>query len=194
MIIITLIIGLIAGLLLGSYSCSSLEDTYYQSIEVSSEIDRLHSIIDGKDNQIGVLNSALGFMENGGHIIVNVLAVNYEEKQIQLKVENRLQTQVEVNSIGIIRDYAYSEGWLEDYSDDASGLIPVGGSKVLIWNESEAQALDLDYDSGNIVLSNSTNSEDLLYQTIFSENQNYIVRVNCGEGIWYYTKIINDVI
>lgn len=133
-------------------------------------------------------------MENGGHIVVTVIAIDYEDKQIQLKIENRLQTQVEVKSIGIIGDYAYTEGCLEDYSNDASGLIPVSGSKVLIWNESEAQALDLDYDSGNIVLSNSTNNEDLFYQTTFSENQNYIVRVNCGEGIYYYTKIISDVI
>ncbi len=192
-LIFTLLMGLAIGLVFGSLSCSPTEESFYYPIELSSEIDRLRNVIDGKDEEIGMLNSAMSIMESGGHININVVECNYIDDYIRLKVENKLPIQAEVQCVGIIGDFVYTEDWLDDYSDDASGLIPAGGSRILIWNDSEAQSLNLDHSSGSIVMNNSTDGEDERYQTEFFEGDSYVVRVKCSDGIIYYTKIKGEL-
>ena len=194
---IMVLIGLIGGLFICILTCPSSDienaengQNFFHPEEMASEIDRLNNIIIEKDDQIKILNSAIGYLEEGGHVSVNVIECDYEKNIIRVNVKNRLPNQVEVISIGVIGDYVYAEDWYDDYSEDATGLIPASGNLQLIWNNSEAQSLALDENPNSLVMntSNNTNDENF-YQMTFLEDEPYIVRVECSDNTYCYVHI-----
>jgi hypothetical protein len=200
--VITVIIGVIIGLIIGTISCHSsdhdyLEDdsAYFHPSEMALEIDRLHDEISTKNEQIEIMNTAMGYLEEGGHVTVNIVECDYENNIIKLSVTNRLPTQLEIKSIGVIENYAYSRDWYDDYSDNAKGIVPVQGNVELIWNQSKAQSLGLDEATNVLVMNQSNNKEnDPIEQATLSENESYSIRVECGDGTYCYTILQGDEI
>jgi hypothetical protein len=158
MIIITLTMGLIVGIFIGvlfcpssTVDCSENDQGFFHPAEMTMEIDRLNNVIIQKDNQIGILNSAIEYLEEGGHVSLHIIECDYEENIIMVNVKNKLPNQLEIKSIGIIENYAYTTDWYVDYSQDATGLVPANGNLQLIWNYSKAHSLALEDNSNTLI-------------------------------------------
>ena len=200
--VIAVIFGLIIGIIFGTLSCNSsnldyIEESssYYHPSEMAMEIDRLNNVINTKDNQIDHLNTAIGYLEEGGHVTVSIIGCDYENNLIRLNVNNRLPIQLEVKSIGVIENKAYTNEWYDDYSENATGYIPANGNLELIWNQSKAQTLDLDDNKNTIMIHQSNKTEnDSFYQFSLNESESYSIRIECGDGIYCYTVLEGDEI
>ncbi len=200
--VITVIIGVIIGLIIGTISCHSsdldyLEDdsAYFYPSEMALEIDRLHDEVNTKNEQIEIMKTAMGYLEEGGHVTVNIVECDYDNSIILLRVTNRLPTQLEVKSIDLIENYAYSKDWYDDYSDNATEIVPAQGSLELIWNQSKAQSLGLDDATNVLIMNQSNNTEhDPIDQATLSESESYSSRIECGEETYCYTILHGDEI
>jgi len=193
-VLITLIFGLIGGVIIGSLNCPPstrypiYDGEYGAESEMMFEIDRLTEVINEKTDEIDLLNSAIGHLEESGHLSIGISDVDFENEKLTIQIKNKLPDQVEIKSIGLIGNYAYAEDWYVDVSMDATGFVPADGQASFVWNKNEANKLILDSNSNTEVGGSDVPREDDVYTISLEQDEPYIVRVECGDGTYYFSN------
>jgi len=191
-VLITLVIGLIGGLIIGSLNCppstryTMSNGEYGAESEMMFEIDRLTEVVNEKTNEIDLLNSVIDYLEESGHLSTEIIDVDFEHEKLTIQIKNKLPNQVEIKSIGLIGNYAYTEDWFVDVSIDAIGFVPASGQASFVWNKSEANTIRLDSNSNTVVGGSDIPRENVDYQISIEQDEPILVRVECEDGTYYH--------
>ena len=161
-LLITLIIGLVGGYIVGSISQQSqapaldgeIDAKNEQIATLQSEVQSLNNQIESKNEQIATLQTEVQSLNNqistkNQQIValeseVNGLRVSVEVEGVvwdvaadtaNIKVRNTGGVNVTITSISLQETYPGAP-WVPDTSPDATGWINVGENKVFVWDGS----------------------------------------------------------
>jgi len=158
-LLITLIIGLVGGYLVGSISQQN-EAPGLDEIDAKNEqIATLQTEVQNLNNQISTKNQQITALEaevNGLRVSVEVEGIVWDvaADTANITIRNTGGVNVTITSINLQETYPEAP-WVTDTSTDATGLVSVGENKVFVWDGSAvydlfpatSYAIQIDYAS-----------------------------------------------